>query len=149
MDGEYGLGRCKLLHLEWISNGVLLYSTGNYVQSLGLSHDGRWYEKKIMCIYVWLDHFVVQQKLKEYCILTLKFFLKFKRFYGEVDVEDEIPNLYIWKDNVEKSLNNERPLGIPIVAQWVKNPTSIHDEEVLIPGLTQWVKDLVLSWVVV
>ena len=91
----------------------------------------------------------MQQKLKEYCILTLKFFLKFKRFYGEVDVEDEIPNLYIWKDNVEKSLNNERPLGIPIVAQWVKNPTSIHDEEVLIPGLTQWVKDLVLSWVVV
>ena len=31
----------KLLHLEWISNGVLLYSTRNYVQSLGLEHDGR------------------------------------------------------------------------------------------------------------
>ena len=24
MDGEFGVGRCKLLHLEWISNGVLL-----------------------------------------------------------------------------------------------------------------------------
>ena len=23
--------RCKLLHLEWIDNEVLLYSTGNYV----------------------------------------------------------------------------------------------------------------------
>ena len=41
MDGEFGVGRCKLLHLEWISNAVLLYSTGNHVQSLGLEHDGR------------------------------------------------------------------------------------------------------------
>ena len=29
MDGEFGVSRCKLLHLEWISNRVLLYSTGN------------------------------------------------------------------------------------------------------------------------
>jgi len=29
-----------ITHLEWISNGVLLYSTGNYVQSLELKHDG-------------------------------------------------------------------------------------------------------------
>ena len=28
MDGEFGVGRCKLLYLEWISNRVLLYSTG-------------------------------------------------------------------------------------------------------------------------
>ena len=42
MGKEFGVGRCKLLlHLEWISNEVLLYSTGNYVQSLGLDHDGR------------------------------------------------------------------------------------------------------------
>ena len=34
MNGEFGVGRCKLLHLEWISNGILLYSTGNYVKSL-------------------------------------------------------------------------------------------------------------------
>ena len=31
--------------------------------------------------------------------------------------------------------------GVPIVAQWVKNPTSIHEDVGLIPGLTQWVKD--------
>ena len=35
----------KLLHLEWISSGVL-YSTGNYIQSLGIEHDGRKYDKK-------------------------------------------------------------------------------------------------------
>ena len=36
MNWEFGVGRCKLLHLEWINSEVLLYSTGNYVQSLGI-----------------------------------------------------------------------------------------------------------------
>ena len=39
-----GLGvwvsRCKLLHLEWIGNEGLLYSTGNSVQSHRIEHDG-------------------------------------------------------------------------------------------------------------
>ena len=47
-----GLGRCKLLHLEQISNGVLLYSTGNCVQSLGLEHDGRQFGKKKERVYI-------------------------------------------------------------------------------------------------
>ena len=46
VDGEFEVGRCKLLHLEWISNEVLLYSTGNYIQFIGMEHDGRQYEKK-------------------------------------------------------------------------------------------------------
>ena len=29
--------------------------------------------------------------------------------------------------------------------EWVKNPTSIHEDVGLIPGPTQWVKDPVLS----
>ena len=33
-DGEFGVGRCKLLHLERMGDGVLLYSTGNCIQSL-------------------------------------------------------------------------------------------------------------------
>ena len=42
MDREFvWVGRCNLLHLEWISNEVLLYSTGNYMQSLGTEHDGK------------------------------------------------------------------------------------------------------------
>ena len=41
-DGQRSLGsRCKLLHSEWISNEVLLYSTGNYSQPLRIEHDGR------------------------------------------------------------------------------------------------------------
>ena len=31
MDGESGINRCKLLPLEWISNEILLYSTGNHI----------------------------------------------------------------------------------------------------------------------
>ena len=31
MDWESGVNRCKLLPLEWISNEILLYSTGNYI----------------------------------------------------------------------------------------------------------------------
>ena len=33
--------------------------------------------------------------------------------------------------------------GVPIVAQQVKNPTSIRGVAGSIPGLAQWVKDLV------
>ena len=31
--------------------------------------------------------------------------------------------------------------GVPVVAQQVKNPTSIHKNVGLISGLAQWVKD--------
>ena len=45
MDWEFEVSRCKLLHLEWINNEVLLYSTGSSIQSLGTDHDGRYYNK--------------------------------------------------------------------------------------------------------
>ena len=41
MDEEFGVSRFKLLYLEWISNEDPLYSTGNYIQSLGIEHSGR------------------------------------------------------------------------------------------------------------
>ena len=41
MDWEFGVSRCKLFHLKWTSNEVLLYSTGNHIQSLEIDHDGR------------------------------------------------------------------------------------------------------------
>ena len=41
MDWDLGVGRCKLLHLEWINNEVLLCSTGNYIQSHVMECDRR------------------------------------------------------------------------------------------------------------
>ena len=40
MDWEFGVNRCELLRLEWISNEILLYSTGNSISSLVMEHEG-------------------------------------------------------------------------------------------------------------
>ena len=48
-DWEFGVSRCKLVHIGWI-NKVLLYSTGNYIQYPVINHNGKEYEKE--CIYV-------------------------------------------------------------------------------------------------
>ena len=43
---------------------------------------------------------------------------------------------------LNKCLNNKIDLlGVPIVAQWLTNPTRNHEVVGSIPGLVQWVKD--------
>ena len=41
-------------------------------------------------------------------------------------------------------VKNVLKLGVPTVAQRIKNQTSIHEDGGLLLGLTQWVKDPVL-----
>ena len=45
MKWEGELSRWKLLHLEWINNKVLLYSTGNNVQQLEITYNEKELEK--------------------------------------------------------------------------------------------------------
>ena len=37
-------------------------------------------------------------------------------------------------------------MGIPVVAQWLTNPTRNHEVAGSIPGLAQWVEDPTLLW---
>ena len=46
MGRGFGVRRCTLLHLEWISNEIVPYSAGNYMQSLVMDSDGGYCEKK-------------------------------------------------------------------------------------------------------
>ena len=53
MNWEFGVGRCKPLHLEWINNKVLLYSTKNYTPFPGIKDNGKGYFFKKECIYLY------------------------------------------------------------------------------------------------
>ena len=50
MDWEFEVSRCKLLHIEWINNKVLLYKTGNNIQHSEINHCGKEYKKQYICI---------------------------------------------------------------------------------------------------
>ena len=46
--------------------------------------------------------------------------------------------------NVPHTFKNNVYFGVPVVAQWLMNPTRNHEVEGSIPALAQWVKDLAL-----
>ena len=58
-----------------------------------------------------------------------------------------LPNSDEWeatKRKGEKKEKEKNTVRVPIVAQWLMNPTRNCEDSGLIPGLTQWVEDLAL-----
>ena len=43
MEWEVRVSKWKLLHMEWINNKVLLYSTESYIQYPVINHNGKEY----------------------------------------------------------------------------------------------------------
>ena len=52
MDGGVWGWEMQILHLKWISDEVLRYSTGNYIPSPEIDHGRRQHEKKNVYIYI-------------------------------------------------------------------------------------------------
>ena len=64
---EFGINMYTLLYLKWLTNKVLLYSTGNSAQRymaawMGAEFGGEWIH-----VYVGLRPFAVYLKLSQHC----------------------------------------------------------------------------------
>ena len=60
MGCEFGVSKCKLLHIGWINSKVLLYGTENYTQYPVITHHERecvWKNMKKNVYYVYIDRY--------------------------------------------------------------------------------------------
>ena len=86
MHWEFGVGRYKLLHTEWI-NKVPLYSTGNYIQYSGINYNGKEYKKVYIYIY--------------------------ESLYCTTEINNTVNQLHFSKKNIDQ---NVRPAPFPPVS---------------------------------
>ena len=72
--------------------------------------------------------------------------------WGTVSVNFTFKAMYVKKNSILRSIIpypriyfKEKMQAAPIVAQRKQNPSSIHEDAGLIPGLPQWVREPALS----
>ena len=65
MIREFGMDRYTLLYLKWITNKVLLYSTGKSAECYVATRMGRESGGEWLHVYVWLSPFAVHLKLSQ------------------------------------------------------------------------------------
>ena len=53
-DWEFRVSRCKLLHIGWINNKVLLYRTGKYIQYPVINHNRKEWKSMYIYMYNWI-----------------------------------------------------------------------------------------------
>ena len=66
-DWKFGISRCKLVYVEWISSKIQLYSMGSYTQYPMIICNGVEYIYIYIYIYICLYNFAVQKKLTQHC----------------------------------------------------------------------------------
>ena len=52
INQEFGINTCTLLYIKQVNNKDLLYSTGNYIQYLVITYNGKEYEKVYISICI-------------------------------------------------------------------------------------------------
>ena len=65
---EFGMGMYTLLHLKWIANKDLLYSTGNSAQCYVAAWMGEGFGGERVHVYVWLSPFAFHPSLSQHCL---------------------------------------------------------------------------------
>ena len=63
---EFGIDMYTLLYLKWITNKVLLYSTGNSAQCYVATWMGGAFRGELIHAHVWLNFFAVYLKLSQH-----------------------------------------------------------------------------------
>ena len=53
MEWEFGVSRCELSYIGWIHDKAPLESPGNCIQSPGIDHHGKEYEKEKIYTYIY------------------------------------------------------------------------------------------------